>query len=103
MADSPAKGTSGVISLSIISNGAPLADQIRVVSVLVEKSVNRIPTANIVILDGNMPSQDFPESDSDDFKLGAEILIDAGYDQQKETIFKGVVMKCRRSAITGHF
>ena len=50
-----------------------------------------------------MPSQDFPESDSDDFKLGAEILIDAGYDQQKETIFKGVVMKCRRSAIMGHF
>ena len=39
-----------------------------------------------------MPSQDFPESDSDDFKLGAEILIDAGYDQQKETIFKGAVI-----------
>ncbi|MCH8987730.1 MAG: type VI secretion system tip protein VgrG [Chloroflexi bacterium] len=93
MADSPDKNSSGVLSLSITSNGAKLKPVIGIVSVSVEKAVNRIPSARIVLLDGDMPNQDFPLSNTDDFKPGSEIQIDAGYMQQVETIFKGVVVK----------
>ena len=93
MADSPDKDSHGVLSFSIFSNGAEIKSAIGVVSVTVEKSVNRIPTARIVLLDGDMPSQDFPISNTDDFKPGSEVRIDAGYMQREETIFKGIVIK----------
>ena len=93
MADSPEKDSSGVISLSITSNGAKLEPAVSIVSVSIEKSVNRIPRARIVLLDGDMPEQDFPLSNTDSFKPGAEIQINAGYQQQSELIFKGVVVK----------
>ena len=82
MADSPEKDSSGVISLSITSNGAKLEPAVSIVSVSIEKSVNRIPRARIVLLDGDMPEQDFPLSNTDSFKPGPEIQINAGYQQQ---------------------
>ncbi|MCH7736958.1 MAG: type VI secretion system tip protein VgrG [Chloroflexi bacterium] len=93
MPDSPNKGSDGVVSVSITSNGTKLSPAIVVISVLVENSVNRIPSARIVMLDGDMPNQDFPLSNADDFKPGSEIQIDAGYMQEEKTIFKGVVVK----------
>lgn len=93
MADSPDLNASDVLSLTITSDGTQLDDSIQVVSVAVDKAISRIPMARIVLLDGDMPEQDFPLSNSDDFKPGAEIEIKAGYDQEEESIFKGVVVK----------
>ncbi len=93
MSDSPTVNSSGVIKLSILANGAQLDEAIQVASVSVTKSINKIPFAKIVLLDGDMPSQDFPVSNSDDFKPGSEIEISAGYEQSEETIFKGIVVK----------
>ncbi len=93
MADSPEKNASGVIKLTIFSNGTQIDDSIDIVSVAVSKTINRIPTARIVLLDGDMPEKDFPLSNTDDFKPGAEIKINAGYDEDEETIFQGVIVK----------
>ncbi len=93
MADSPLMGSTGVLSLTIQSNGAALADTIQIVSVEINYCVNKIPTAKIVILDGDMPENDFPISNTDDFKPGAEITINAGYDSKTETVFKGIVIR----------
>lgn len=93
MADSPDLNASDVLRLTITSNGAQLDDSIQVVSVAVSKATSRIPLARIVLLDGDMPEQDFPLSNSDSFKPGAEIEIKAGYDQDEESIFQGVVVK----------
>lgn len=93
MADSPEKGSEGVIRLTIFSNGDALNDSIKVVSVEVEKAVNLIPVARITILDGDMPNKEFPVSDADYFKPGSEIKINAGYKDNEETIFEGIVVK----------
>lgn len=95
MATSPAiDGEGGVVDLSLLSNGSVVSGAIQIVSVSVKKSVNKIPLAEIVILDGDMPGKDFPVSNKDDFKPGSAITIKAGYGaSQKEAIFEGIVVK----------
>ena len=93
MAESPEINGSGVVRLTIFSNGTQLDDSIAIVSVTVSKTIKKIPTARIVFLDGDMPNRDFPVSNTDDFKPGSEIKINAGYDENEETIFQGVIFK----------
>lgn len=91
MADSPRRDGSGVVRLTLYSNGAQVADSVKLISVTVDKSINRVPAARITVLDGDMPERDFPVSNSDTFKPGREIRIAAGYDNQEQTIFQGIV------------
>jgi len=93
MSDSPTVNSSGVIKLTILSAGSEIDEAIQVISVTVTKAINKIASAKIVLMDGDMPEQDFPVSNSDAFKPGSEIKINAGYDQTDETIFEGVVTK----------
>ena len=93
MPSSPATAAHPVI-LSITSNGRPYDEIGAVISINVILRVNRIPVARIVLADGRTPEQDFPLSDAETFKPGAEIVIKAGYEEGAKQIFKGV--------ITGH-
>jgi Rhs element Vgr protein len=93
MTDSPNDNSHGVLTLKISSNGNEIDEAIRIISVSVIYTVNKIPQARIVIADGDMPNQDFPISNQDDFKPGSEIKIEAGYGGQQEAIFNGVVIK----------
>ena len=93
MADSPEKNSEGVIKLTIYSEGSRLKDSIKIVSVEVDKAVNLIPVARIVMLDGDMPNKNFPISDTNDFEPGNKIKIAAGYKDDEKTIFEGVVVK----------
>lgn len=93
MASSPLIDSSGVLSLTVLSNGTALADTTQVISVEVSFSYNRIPYAKLTIVDGDMPNATFPESETDIFKPGSEITIQAGYASVVKTIFEGVVIK----------
>ena len=93
MSDSPTVDSGHLLRFKIFSNGTVLGDEVRVVSIHVHSAINRIASAEIVILDGNMPEQTFPASDGDSFKPGAEIVVEAGYDDISETIFSGIVVR----------
>jgi len=95
MPASPLPQDASVVRLSISSDGRPLDDTIGVVAVEVDRRVNRIPWARLVLLDGDMPNQSFPLSDADTFRPGAEIRIAAGYGsgEDEEPIFEGVVVR----------
>ena len=93
MSESPTLNSSGVIKLTIFSEGSQIDEAIQVVSVSITNNINRIPVARIVLLDGDMPEKDFPVSNSDAFKPGKEIKINAGYDQTEETVFEGIIIK----------
>jgi Rhs element Vgr protein len=93
MADSPSLGSSGVVKLTILSNGQQIDEAIQMVSVSVTKAINRLPQAKLVVSDGDMPERDFPVSNADTFIPGSEIEIKAGYDDSDETIFKGIVIR----------
>jgi len=93
MPESPMINSSEVVKLSIFANGSQINDSIAIASISVTSTINKIPRARIVLLDGDMPNKDFPISNSDDFKPGSEIKINAGYGQSEATIFQGVVVK----------
>jgi Rhs element Vgr protein len=82
-----------LITFKVMSGSSELPGKYRVKSIVVEKEVNRIPYARIVILDGSVPEQDFKLSNEDLLIPGKEIEITAGYHSIEETIFKGVVVK----------
>lgn len=80
-------------SFTILSNGTKISAEYQVQAVVVTRSVNRIATADIVVLDGDPSAETFPASDGGEFVPGAEIEVQAGYHGQEETIFKGVVTR----------
>jgi Rhs element Vgr protein len=93
MAESPKVVGDNTVRIIVYSNGKQIDDSYRIVSVTIRKKVNSIPYADIVLLDGDITSGDFPISDKDDFKPGKEIKIDAGYANEVETVFEGIVVK----------
>ncbi len=78
---------------TILVNGTAIAATYRVLSVKVSHIANKIPEAQIVLLDGNVSTETFDASDGTDFIPGVEIEIKAGYHSQEDTIFKGVIVK----------
>lgn len=96
MADSriiPTQAETDLATFKVFSNGQEINGDIGVDSIFVTKSVNKIPTARIVIFDGSVPSEDFEVSSGDLFIPGAEIEIKAGYHNDESTIFKGIITK----------
>ncbi len=93
MAESPNLGADGVLRVSVTSNGNAIADTTHIVSVHIDRAVNTIPSAKIIIADGEVSTQLFPVSDSADFAPGAKIAISAGYGDSEQVIFQGIVIK----------
>ena len=93
MADSPLLNAEGVIRVTVFSGGTKLADESQLISVSVTRAVNRVPTARLVFTDGDMPNRKFPLSDADTLTPGTAIRITAGYGDDEQTIFEGIVVK----------
>jgi len=89
----PTQASTDLATFRIFSNGAEISTDIAIVSIAVSKSVNKIPTARVVLSDGNMAKEDFELSAGDDFVPGTEIEIKAGYHSIEDPIFKGIVIK----------
>lgn len=81
------------VTHKILIDGSEIPGTYQVKSIQVTKEVNRIPTARLVILDGDAAERDFKVSNSDHFVPGKEIEITVGYHSDDETIFKGVVIR----------
>jgi len=91
----PNNSVSDVITFDILSDDAPVDPALQVMSIRVAKEVNRIPTAHIVVRDGNVADEDWEVSNAATFEPGKTIEIKAGRDSQNTTIFKGIVVKQR--------
>jgi Rhs element Vgr protein len=81
------------LTLTITADGAEIADTIQIASVEVTQKVNRVPSATISFLDGDMPTDSFPVSDAETFVPGTEVTISAGYAGTETVIFDGIVVK----------
>lgn len=93
MPASPLQNSNGTVNIGVFSAGTDLSATLQILAVDVHAGLNRIPSATIVMVDGNMPEGKFPLSDQDAFKPGTEIEVKAGYESQNATIFKGIVVR----------
>lgn len=90
MTDAPDQHAEGPLKLVVTSAGSLRNDE--VIAVTIDKAINRVPSAQIVIRDGDMQSGTFPASDGDAYKPGAAITLAAGYGNEAETVFEGIVV-----------
>ncbi len=82
-----------LVTFTVLSDGDALPDTIGIVSVEVDATVNRIPTATILIEDGDLAAQTFEVSSSEAFAPGVEIEVMVGYHSAETTVFRGVVTR----------
>nr|BFF36455.1 VgrG-related protein [Tenacibaculum mesophilum] len=82
-----------LVTFKILIEGEELSKQYEVKNITVSKEVNKIPTAQIILIDGEASQRDFKLSNEELLIPGKEIEITAGYHSDEETIFKGIVIK----------
>ncbi|NMM48472.1 type VI secretion system tip protein VgrG [Marinigracilibium pacificum] len=85
---------SGLVTTTIMINGEEVPGHYGVIYIRVDKAINKVSSATVEFTDGGTAeSQDFELSNDDLFNAGNEIEIKAGYQNEQETIFKGVIVR----------
>ncbi|MDW8850073.1 type VI secretion system tip protein VgrG [Flavobacterium sp. MMLR14_040] len=82
-----------LVTHKVLIEGTELSKTYQVKSIVVQNEVNRIPMAQIVLTDGEASERDFKLSNEDLLIPGKKIEITAGYHNDEETIYKGIVIK----------
>lgn len=85
----------------VMLNGKPLNDKYSVSAIMVHKSVNKIPFAQLLIADGDVAKQDFAASSSDEFVPGGKVKILMGYKSIDTVVFEGIIIKHSIQLIQG--
>lgn len=89
----PNSSTRDVVTYDLVVNGQALNSTYQVLSISVTKELNHIPSARIVLRDGEAANQNFVISNSNDFVPGNTIQIKIGRDRTNATVFKGIIIK----------
>ncbi len=82
-----------VVSYQISVAGSAIPDTYQVYAISVVQAVNRIATATITVLDGDVSTESFAISASSTFVPGNEITIQLGYDGSNTAVFSGIITK----------
>jgi Rhs element Vgr protein len=86
----------GVPIITITSEGEPLEAPQRVLSVEVRRDVNRVPEADLTLIDGSVAQRRFELSNAAFFEPGKRISIavrDSAGNSEDTTIFEGLVVR----------
>jgi len=78
-------------TFTIKINGTSIPSELNVLSIHINKAVNRIAIAKITILDGEANTGKFDASSSSTFIPGEKISIECGYDSKNEIVFQGII------------
>src|SRR5271168_4848958 len=82
------------VSVTILSDGTAMDPTYQLVSVSVQCELNRIPHAELILLDGSVVEQKFAISDSEFFSHGSKIEIRLARDGEIEKpVFEGIVVR----------
>ncbi len=84
---------STVVTPVIKIEGTEIPLTLQIEAIVVDKGVNRIASARLVIVDGDSSAQQFSASNDTLFIPGKNIEILSGYEADTYTIFKGVIVK----------
>lgn len=91
----PNKSQHDVVTFDIIINDNVINPAVEILSISIVNEVNRVPTARLVIRDGDADIGNFEESEKGDFSPGNKIHLKIGLDRKNQTAFKGIITKQR--------
>lgn len=89
----PKPATPDVCTATVLVEGQALPGTVGILSIVVSREVNRIPSAMLTVRDGEAALQTFEVSNKDFFVPGKKIEIKLGYSSDEETVFKGIIVK----------
>ncbi|MBD2199389.1 MULTISPECIES: type VI secretion system tip protein VgrG [Calothrix] len=89
----PQNALYNVATFKLLSDGKEITNTYTVLSLTVNRIVNRVPTARIVLRDGAVDAETFAASEGPDLIPGKELEIALGYDGNNKTVFKGLIVK----------
>lgn len=92
MANSPSRYNDRVLAWIVYCDGTKLDSSFNLVSATVRLELNHIGKATLKFSAGNMDKQKFDETDSDFFKPGTSIRLDAGTMNSQDTLFEGIIV-----------
>ena len=101
MANSPSIYKDRVLACNVWCNGTKLDSSFELVSAMVRLELNHIGKATLKFNAGNMDKQKFDETDSDFFKPGNPIRLDAGTMGSQSTLFDGIISEVGIHAAKG--
>ena len=85
--------TQNTASYTVKVDGNKMPASIRIMTLRVQSEINHLPTAHLLIIDGNPASHQFDAGNSDLFTPGKTLEIWAGYQGKETMIFSGLVVK----------
>lgn len=85
--------TNGNINYSIQVDGNKIDNTSPVFSITVNKTINKIPYATILIYDGSPSQAAFSAINSKTFEIGSTLEISLGYQSDSKSVFKGIITK----------
>lgn len=91
MINTPLTSDSDLPSFKILVDGTAIKDSYQVLSITVDKEINTINTATVVLMDGNPATEKFDISESEDLIPGKKIDIQLGHHSTDVSVFKGVI------------
>jgi len=89
----PTPASPDVCTAAILIDGTEISGEFHVLSIYVSRELNRIPSATILLQDGEAAKSTFAASNTEHFIPGKAIEIQLGYRAQNETVFKGIIIK----------
>lgn len=93
MSESVRSDDSNLVTLEILIDGSVIPDTCFIHDVHIEHEINRIPSAQVSILDGSRAESNFALAASSLFELGANIEIKLGYHAKNRSVFKGLILR----------
>ena len=81
-----------LVTMKLLVDGKELSNKYQIVTMTILQEVNKIPTAHIMIVDGEADKEDFAVSSSNDFKPGKKIEIQLGYTSKNVKVFTGIII-----------
>ncbi|MEM7510103.1 MAG: type VI secretion system tip protein VgrG, partial [Bacteroidota bacterium] len=89
----PVNAQGAVVTFTLKINGDKIPQTVQVLRLSVQKEINKISLAKVVVLDGDAASEDFPVSNEELFVPGNMLEIFAGHQSEEDLIFKGEIVK----------
>ncbi len=89
----PSESTTDVATFKLLADGKDITYEYDVLSLMISRIVNRVPTARVVLRDGSAAEETFAASEGSDLVPGVELNIAVGYDGKDKSIFKGLIVK----------
>jgi Rhs element Vgr protein len=89
----PTQSTYDAVTFKLFSEGKDITNNYDVLSWVVDRLVNRVPTARVVLRDGSTSDETFSASQGNDLVPGKKLEIAVGHDSNDRSIFQGLIIK----------